>query len=397
MTYCWKCGEKLQEEGSCPVCGATPETRRPLPADASAEARAMRRIYDSYGCKQALTQPAVLYNGLGDLLGEDGRKLRNQVRTALNAGLGKLYLTELTEPMYHFDRQALRLLTEEGFTEETARHIKSLFDEMTGRPVAEEPAPMPEPGPTPVPKPEPVRPTPAQGTPAPTSSNQATAYKVVLIAVIAVMLIAVWLVTHYRGGNHQIVDKSQWGELYNSILLDDLWDVFGSDYHIHSIRSITFLNSTRNKPDDAWDVSCNQNGTVWAWITDAGVSGYYAGNDNPLYDLFIAGDGGVKLPQNSGWLFGYYSNVISINFNNCVDTSNVTSMQSMFTCCYALTSLDLSSFNTSNVTNMNGMFSGCSSLTIVKVPRNFIPHDASTDQMFKDCPLTSISEFKIID
>ena len=46
-----------------------------------------------------------------------------------------------------------------------------------------------------------------------------------------------------------------------------------------------------------------------------------------------------------------------------LSTSTVTDMKSMFSGCYALTSLDLSSFNTSAVTNMNGMFSMCQALT----------------------------------
>ena len=54
MSYCWKCGEKLPDDVSCPVCGATDESRRPLPANASEEAKALRAIYDRYGCKQVL-------------------------------------------------------------------------------------------------------------------------------------------------------------------------------------------------------------------------------------------------------------------------------------------------------------------------------------------------------
>ena len=41
MSYCWKCGEKLPDDGSCPVCGVTAESRRPLLANASEEAKAV--------------------------------------------------------------------------------------------------------------------------------------------------------------------------------------------------------------------------------------------------------------------------------------------------------------------------------------------------------------------
>ena len=45
-----------------------------------------------------------------------------------------------------------------------------------------------------------------------------------------------------------------------------------------------------------------------------------------------------------------------------VDTSNVTSMNSMFNWCRSLTWLDLSSFDTSNVKDMRGMFNSCTNL-----------------------------------
>ena len=50
-----------------------------------------------------------------------------------------------------------------------------------------------------------------------------------------------------------------------------------------------------------------------------------------------------------------------------LDTSNFTSMDSMFRNCYLLTELDVSHFDTSKVTNMSYMFNGCSSLTSLNV------------------------------
>ena len=54
--------------------------------------------------------------------------------------------------------------------------------------------------------------------------------------------------------------------------------------------------------------------------------------------------------------------IISIDFNDCIDTSNVTSMSNMFRNMSALTALDLKCFDTSNVTNMFMMFAYCSKL-----------------------------------
>ena len=49
------------------------------------------------------------------------------------------------------------------------------------------------------------------------------------------------------------------------------------------------------------------------------------------------------------------------------DTSNVVDMTDMFYQCKGLTSLDLSSWDTSNVTNMSYMFGSCIKLTSVKM------------------------------
>ncbi|MDU5020313.1 MAG: BspA family leucine-rich repeat surface protein [Clostridiales bacterium] len=55
-----------------------------------------------------------------------------------------------------------------------------------------------------------------------------------------------------------------------------------------------------------------------------------------------------------------------------LDTSNVISMNSMFTNCDALTNLDLGdSFDTSNVTNMEVMFAGCVSLKELSLGNKF--------------------------
>lgn len=61
--------------------------------------------------------------------------------------------------------------------------------------------------------------------------------------------------------------------------------------------------------------------------------------------------------------FSGCSNLTEVVNIDRLDTSEVTTMGSMFSECSSLTSLDLSSFDTSICTNMSGMFSECSSLT----------------------------------
>ena len=157
MNRCWKCAQELTEGVSlCHVCGADQQDRSPLPAGCSEEARAMRAIYDHYGCRQVLGNVTLLHNALGDYLGEDGRKLRNQVHIVMDSGLGKLYLSQLEHPSEQFSAQAISLLTDAGLSEQTARQLKNLFDAMVGFPTDAPARPVPPPPPQP-PQPEVAR------------------------------------------------------------------------------------------------------------------------------------------------------------------------------------------------------------------------------------------------
>ena len=132
--YCWKCGAELPGIGdACPRCAARPTDRRPVPAG-DPEARALRQIYDHYGPDQTLRHHTLLPNAVGDVLGEDAKALRIQLRTALDAGLGKLYRDELTHPAPNFSAQAMRLLEENGLSHKASQRLIELFDDMTGLP-----------------------------------------------------------------------------------------------------------------------------------------------------------------------------------------------------------------------------------------------------------------------
>ena len=73
------------------------------------------------------------------------------------------------------------------------------------------------------------------------------------------------------------------------------------------------------------------------------------------------------------------------------DTSKVTNMESMFYGCKALTSLDVSSFDTSNVTGMSNMFGYCNALTSLDVSSFDTSKVTNMMYMFYHCPsLTTI-------
>ena len=68
-----------------------------------------------------------------------------------------------------------------------------------------------------------------------------------------------------------------------------------------------------------------------------------------------------------------------------LNTQNVTDMSEMFTCCYALTSLDVSNFNTEKVMNMTDMFLGCSALTSLDLSNFNTERVESMSSMFSGC------------
>lgn len=133
------------------------------------------------------------------------------------------------------------------------------------------------------------------------------------------------------------------------------YPVFGSEYQRQDIRSVTFEDTLEDIPVDAWDVSADGNGTVMAWVEPNGM----------LYDLYIAGDGGVWADTSCRDMFSNYVNVDQFTFGGAFHTDEVQTMHAMFSDCDNLISLDLSGFNTASVQDMSWMLCGCDNLTSV--------------------------------
>ncbi len=86
------------------------------------------------------------------------------------------------------------------------------------------------------------------------------------------------------------------------------------------------------------------------------------------------------------------ASIVSINFNGCVNTSNVQRMEKMFYLCKALTSLNLSNFDTSNVTTMESMFLSCEQLGTLDLSNFVTSKLTNMSQMFYSCKaLTSLN------
>lgn len=157
------------------------------------------------------------------------------------------------------------------------------------------------------------------------------------------------------GGVHENRVKVKADKAVNKLKkAEDRNEVFGNKKIDRSfITAVSFTNTQKNVPADAWDASEEQNGTVMAWTKPDGR--------NIGFNLYIAANGNITINSAVG-MFENYRNVKEILFNQCFDTSQIADMSYMFYGCTALENLDLGGFDTSQTTNMTGMFVHCDSL-----------------------------------
>ena len=140
-----------------------------------------------------------------------------------------------------------------------------------------------------------------------------------------------------------------------------------------NIDNITFVSSTSGKNSTAWDVSAQQDKSIFAWYTK---------NSNGSFKVYIGSDYEIFANTDSTSLFHYVgdstlcTSAETITNLNLLNVSSVTNMKWMFrhTGMNAMTKLDLgSNFNTQNVTNMQAMFgeTGYNSMTTINLGNNF--------------------------
>ena len=106
-----------------------------------------------------------------------------------------------------------------------------------------------------------------------------------------------------------------------------------------------------SKPEGAYDLNMESNNPGWE-----------AQKRNIKKVVFDASFANAR-PTSCCWWFGNCFYLTEIEGIENLNTQNVTDMRDMFTCCYALTSLDVSNFNTEKVTNMSNMFGSCEKLS----------------------------------
>ena len=85
-------------------------------------------------------------------------------------------------------------------------------------------------------------------------------------------------------------------------------------------------------------------------------------------------------------MFSNCRNVTSLPIAEHLDTSSVTDMSNMFSYCDKLTSLNLTNFNTSNVTNTANMFNYCQKLTSLDISSFDFTNVTTYTNMFYQVP-----------
>lgn len=104
----------------------------------------------------------------------------------------------------------------------------------------------------------------------------------------------------------------------------------------------------------------------------------------------IVAENGAKFSGDCSFMFYQLSELESVDLSKA-DTSEVTSMESMFSNCLSLKSVDLSGIDTSNVTNMDDMFFFCTELNTLDLSSFNTGSLISAYRMFMDCQsLTSL-------
>ena len=127
------------------------------------------------------------------------------------------------------------------------------------------------------------------------------------------------------------------------------------------------------KPAEAYDLNVESNNPGWE-----------AQKGNIKKVVFDASFANAR-PTSCCWWFGNCFYLTEIEGIENLNTQNVTDMRDMFTCCYALTSLDVSNFNTQNVEDMTDMFLGCEGLSLLDLSNFNTERVENMSSMFSGC------------
>ena len=150
---------------------------------------------------------------------------------------------------------------------------------------------------------------------------------------------------------------------------------YGRGYAMFDNATETLTFSYKGfKPEGAYEL--NEGGNTPEWISK---------NSYVKKVVFDASFANTRPTSCFSWFRGC-ENLTTIEGIEYLNTENVENMSSMFRDCYALESLDLSSFNTAKVTSMSRMFYICKALTTIYASDKFVTNKVTNgNDMFYGC------------
>lgn len=163
--------------------------------------------------------------------------------------------------------------------------------------------------------------------------------------------------------------RYEWGETAAS------YPVLGSELLRGQVRSVTFLDTLADAPEEAWDAAAACDGSVLAWSVPSGE----------LHDLFIAAEGGVYSTDNCSTLFTGYVNAEQITFGGNFHTEHAVDFAHMFLGCAKLEQVDVHTLSTSAAVDLRGLFYGCEGLRELEIGGFDTAAVQSMSGMFHGC------------
>ncbi len=210
------------------------------------------------------------------------------------------------------------------------------------------------------------------------------AFWVILAAVVACVITAACLLTDPVNPGQNQLKSDPVLATYEEISAT----VFGTDIYRRQITEITLLDSLSSAPDNAVDVSANEDGSVKLWFREDYESevAHYTSSTETLYHMYLAADGNITAPSDCNFLFAYYYNITAIRDLSLLDTRYTRNMMSMFDSCHSLYDLNVSHLSTRRVTTMRSMFAGCWSLSVSDYVWGFDTRNVvDMKNMFMEC------------
>ena len=130
-----------------------------------------------------------------------------------------------------------------------------------------------------------------------------------------------------------------------------IFNDLGEDWKT-KIHMVTFVDSLKDAPKDAVDVSQLGNGSVLAWIQ----------KEKGKNHLYIGAKDGAYAPDDCSGLFRGFTGLECADLSSDLHTENAVDMSGMFAGCGNLTEAIVNALNVSRVEDMSDMFRDCISL-----------------------------------